>query len=43
MQLINWPVIKEPLNWLIVLLMLVIAGFGFEVFIRFFKSNNSES
>lgn len=26
MQVVNWPLIKNPLNWLIVLLMLVIAG-----------------
>lgn len=26
MQVINWPLMKNPINWLIVLLMLVIAG-----------------
>jgi hypothetical protein len=25
-MIINWPLLKNPLNWVIVLLMLVIAG-----------------
>lgn len=25
---INWELVKNPLNWAIVVLMLVIAGFG---------------
>lgn len=28
MKLLNLPLMKNPLNWLIVLLMLVIAGIG---------------
>lgn len=28
MQLVNWGLIKNPLNWVIVLLMLLIAGFA---------------
>lgn len=27
-QLINWTLIKEPVNWIIVALMLAIAAFG---------------
>jgi hypothetical protein len=27
-QLINWELIKNPLNWIIVALMLAIAAFG---------------
>jgi hypothetical protein len=27
-QLINWELMREPLNWLIVMLMLAIAAFG---------------
>jgi len=29
--IINWEIIKNPLNWLIVALMLIIAGFAFDV------------
>lgn len=26
MKIINWPLAKQPLNWLVVILMLVIVG-----------------
>jgi hypothetical protein len=29
MQVINWPLLKHPLNWLTVVLMVVIAGAAF--------------
>jgi hypothetical protein len=28
MELINWPLIREPINWVIVILMLAIAVWG---------------
>jgi hypothetical protein len=28
MKVINWPMLKNPLNWAIVLLMLLIAAFA---------------
>lgn len=26
---VNWPLIKNPINWIIIVLMITIAGFGF--------------
>lgn len=34
-MLLNWPIIKEPLNWIIILLMVAIGGFAFEEILRF--------
>jgi hypothetical protein len=31
MDLINWALMREPLNWLIVALMLAIAAFGLKL------------
>lgn len=31
MTLINWSLIKHPVNWLIVILMLIIAGFALDI------------
>lgn len=28
MELINWPLLREPMNWITVILMLAIAVFG---------------
>jgi hypothetical protein len=28
MELINWPLMREPINWIIVILMLAIAVWG---------------
>jgi hypothetical protein len=28
MELINWPLLREPINWVIVILMLAIAVWG---------------
>ncbi|HEY1410805.1 MAG TPA: hypothetical protein VGF36_01630 [Rhodopila sp.] len=28
MELINWPMLREPINWIVVILMLAIAAFG---------------
>jgi hypothetical protein len=30
-NLINWPLLKNPVNWIIVVLMLVIAGFVLDI------------
>jgi energy-converting hydrogenase Eha subunit C len=27
MDIVNWPLAKHPMNWVIIMLMLVIAGF----------------
>jgi len=32
---INWRLIGNPLNWLIILLMVIIAGFAFDAGARF--------
>lgn len=29
MQIVNWPLLKHPLNWLTVILMVMIAGAAF--------------
>lgn len=33
-SLINWALIKNPVNWIIVVLMLIIAGFALDVILR---------
>jgi hypothetical protein len=33
-QLINWELVKEPVNWIIVALMLMIATFGLCLLIK---------
>lgn len=30
-ELVNWPLLKNPVNWVIVILMLIIAGFALDV------------
>lgn len=39
---LNWRIMSEPLNWVIMLLMVVIAGFAFEI-ITDFISEKQES
>lgn len=34
MTLINWGLVKQPLNWIIIILMLVIAGIALDVISR---------
>lgn len=38
MEILNLPVMKNPLNWFIVLFMVVIAGLGFHFLIKIFQS-----
>ncbi len=35
---INWGIIKNPLNWIIVVLMVLIASIGFKVVARAFTT-----
>lgn len=39
MQVVNWPLLKNPLNWLIVILMLVIAGMAGHYGLVLFQSH----
>lgn len=38
---INFEILKNPLNWLVVLLMLTIAGFALEEIFRFISPGNA--
>lgn len=40
---INWEIVRNPLNWAIVLLMLAIAGFALNEMMRFLSPNSSGS
>lgn len=31
--MLNWALLKNPLNWLVVILMLIIAGFVVDIFV----------
>jgi hypothetical protein len=33
-ELINWSLLKEPLNWIIVILMLLIGTFGLRLLMK---------
>ncbi len=33
MNIINWDIIRHPLNWLTIILMVMIAGFVVDIFI----------
>lgn len=37
MDFINWGIVKHPLNWITVLLMLVIFGIGADAVLRHFS------
>jgi hypothetical protein len=43
MEILNLPVMKNPLNWFIVLFMVVIAGLGFHFLIKIFQSSGPTS
>lgn len=34
MSLINWEIARNPLNWITVLVMVIIAGFAFDLIAR---------
>jgi hypothetical protein len=38
MQLVNTAILKQPLNWIIVLLMLVIAGIAGHLILSYFET-----
>ncbi len=38
MQVINWPLLKHPLNWLTVVLMVLIGGAAFHFILAKVKS-----
>jgi hypothetical protein len=38
---INWDLIKNPFNWFIVVLMLLIACFAFHLLIKLFSGSQS--
>lgn len=40
---INWGLVKNPLNWIIIILMVLIAGFAFGVVSRAFISSEGKS
>jgi hypothetical protein len=39
MQIINWSLIKHPMNWVILLLMIVIAGITIHIVLDFYNVN----
>jgi hypothetical protein len=42
-RLINWPLLKNPVNWIIVILMLVIAGFAIDLLLTWLSVDNAQS
>lgn len=41
MEIINWSLLKNPLNWFIVTLMVVIAAMGFDIVLREFRNRSN--
>ena len=41
MQIVNWNLLKNPLNWFIVVFMLVIAGIGGHLLLSYFHHEPS--
>jgi glucose-6-phosphate-specific signal transduction histidine kinase len=39
---LNWEIIKHPVNWLIVLLMVILAGFIIDITIAYFQTLNTQ-
>ncbi|MEM4066706.1 MAG: hypothetical protein QXV17_07590 [Candidatus Micrarchaeaceae archaeon] len=37
---LNWAIIKEPLNWIILFLMVLFAGLAAEVIMQWIKQTN---
>lgn len=42
MTFINWPLFKNPVNWIIVVLMLIIAGFALDVLLPSMTGANAQ-
>ncbi len=40
---INWNMIKNPLNWLVILIMIFLGVLGAELFLKFFNVNITNS
>ena len=41
--MLNWAILKHPLNWLIVIFMLIIAGFVVDIVVMKFGKQNGTS
>lgn len=41
-KLINWPLLKNPLNWVIVILMVLIAGFGIDILLKGWRTPSTD-
>lgn len=41
MEILNTAVLKNPLNWFIVLFMVVIAGIGFHFLVKIFQGSGN--
>lgn len=39
MEIINWPLLKQPTNWLTIILMVVIAGAVFHLIMKHWSNN----
>jgi hypothetical protein len=40
MQIINWEILKHPINWITVVLMVLIAGIAFHFFMQYQLGSN---
>lgn len=41
-MIINWNLIKHPINWIIILLMLLIAAYGGHLLLKYFGASPAE-
>ena len=41
MEVINWPLLKHPMNWLIVVLMVVIASIAFHFVVLHYQTTTT--
>ncbi len=41
-KLINWNIARHPINWAIVLLMVLIAGFGLDILLKGWNNSQQE-
>lgn len=41
MQVLNWAIIKHPMNWVIVMLMLIIAGAAAQLVLTHYRTATS--
>lgn len=37
MEILNFPLLKQPLNWIIILLMVIIAGIALHLILDFYE------